>query len=145
MRLFAKHEEEPNGVAVIVKGGAGTGKTILAVYLMKLFADINRRADEKLTEDKYMDEDGETLGAAESLKSIKKIGIVFPQATLKASIKDVFNSVKGLDAGMVFAIEFTQGFIAAFHKVAEIEFTPKVAEAIVQNFVAYLCVFVAGH
>ena len=49
MHLFAKHEEEPNGVAVIVKGGAGTGKTILSVYLMKLFADINRRADEKLT------------------------------------------------------------------------------------------------
>ena len=46
---------------------------------------------------------------------------------------------------MIISIEFTQSFIAALHKVAEIEFTPKVAETIVQDFVAYLCVLVAGH
>lgn len=108
LALFAFHviaavNKKVEKFYVIVLTRAGTGKTILAVYLMKLFADINRRADEKLTEDEYMDEDGETLVAAESLKSIKKIGIVFPQATLKASIKDVFNSVKGLDAGMVYS------------------------------------------
>ncbi len=39
-------------------------------------------------------------------------------------------------AGMVFAVEFTQGFITMLQKVVEIEFTPKVAETIVQDFVA---------
>nr|AIF26283.1 putative hypothetical protein [uncultured bacterium Lq_025_E06] len=50
-----------------------------------------------------------------------------------------------LELGMVFAVEFTQGFITTLQKVVEIEFTPKVAETIVQYFVAYLCVFIAGH
>ena len=88
-----------NGSTIVVRGGAGTGKTILAVYLMKLFADINNNSYETNTRD--YDEDVESIVASESIKDIKKIGIVMPQSTLKASVKDVFNSVNGLSKKMV--------------------------------------------
>lgn len=103
LEALARYCEEGTGASVIVRGGAGTGKTILAIYLMKLFADIGSRTDEDMTVDDYMDEDAETNWASESIRSIKKIGIVFPQATLKASITDVFKSVRSLDPGMVYS------------------------------------------
>ena len=46
---------------------------------------------------------------------------------------------------MVAAIYLTQGLIASFQEVVDVEFASKVTETIVKNFVANLCVFVAGH
>ena len=43
LKAFEEHKDDENGVSIIVRGGAGTGKTILAIYLMKLFADINAK------------------------------------------------------------------------------------------------------
>ncbi len=91
------------GVTVIIRGGAGTGKTILAIYLMKLFADIKSKMDINMTYDDYRDEDAETNIAADSLKEIEKIGIVFPQATLRSSVVDVFNSISSLNKNMVYS------------------------------------------
>lgn len=101
LSAFAENVESDKGVTIIVRGGAGTGKTILAIYLMKLFADINRRALDDLNSYDYLDEDVESITTAESIRGISKIGIVFPQATLKASVKDVFDGISGLDKHMV--------------------------------------------
>ena len=101
------------GVTVIVRGGAGTGKTILAIYLMKLFADIKRKIDVNLTYDDYRDEDAETNIASESLRGIERIGIVFPQATLRSSVIDVFDSISSLDKNMVYS---TTGVVDEFIK-----------------------------
>ncbi|MBQ9074572.1 MAG: DUF2075 domain-containing protein, partial [Mogibacterium sp.] len=98
---FAMHRNDEGGVRIIVRGGAGTGKTILAIYLMKLFSDISSKPDESPYIDDYLDEDTETVYAADNLSGIEKIGIVFPQSSLKASIKDVFRKVDSLKPKMV--------------------------------------------
>ncbi|MBQ0018188.1 MAG: DUF2075 domain-containing protein [Clostridiales bacterium] len=100
LAALAETTHSDNGSTVIVRGGAGTGKTILAIYLMKLFSDINNSAIASEQRD-YFDEDVESIVATESIQGIKKIGIVMPQSTLKASVKDVFNSVNGLSKNMV--------------------------------------------
>lgn len=103
LAVFAEYIHDDQGVTALVRGGAGTGKTILAIYLMKLFADINSRLEMQMTPDDYLDEYSDIQVAAEAINGINKIGIVFPQATLKASITDVFNSVRSLDKNMVYS------------------------------------------
>ena len=90
-----------NGARIIVTGGAGTGKTILAIYLIKLFADINYKSIGDPDPDDYIDEDPEVVYAAERIDGINKIGIVFPQKSLRTSLKDVFKGIKSLDPSMV--------------------------------------------
>ena len=87
LKAFEEHKDDENGVSIIVRGGAGTGKTILAIYLMKLFADINANFD--------------YVYAAERIDGIEKIGIVFPQKSLRSSLKDVFKGIRGLSPEMV--------------------------------------------
>ena len=88
-------------VRIIVRGGAGTGKTILAIYLMKLFADINSGVMEERETDEYLDDDAELAYATNQLAGISKIGIVFPQKSLRTSLKDVFKGINSLSPGMV--------------------------------------------
>lgn len=89
---------------VIVNGGAGTGKTILAIYLMKYFADLEAvsRTDYALIQ-----EDGSEILVEEfdrkELKDIQKIGIVFPQKSLRSSIQNVFKGVRNLSKKMVYS------------------------------------------
>ena len=101
LKAFEEYRYDEGGVRIIVKGGAGTGKTILAIYLMKLFADINRKNDEITEFDDYLDEDAEFIYASERLVGIEKIGIVFPQKSLRTSLKDVFRSISSLSPDMV--------------------------------------------
>ena len=101
LEAFEQYAKNENGVSIIVRGGAGTGKTILAIYLMKLFADINKENAAEPAEDVYIDENLESIFAADRLSGISKIGIVFPQATLKASVKDVFDHMSSLSKKMV--------------------------------------------
>lgn len=117
LTAFVEHANTDKGVTIIVKGGAGTGKTILAIYLMKLFADVRRRLDSEVFRDEHIEEDSETISAAESITGIEKIGIVFPQSTLNASVKDVFKSINGLDKNMVLTTsEVVDDYIATGKK-----------------------------
>lgn len=101
LRVLAEGGDKGVGKTIVVKGGAGTGKTILAIYLMKLFADANDSGTpgEELSD--YVDEDMESVIASESIRGINKIAIVMPQSTLKESVIDVFKSIKGLNKKMV--------------------------------------------
>ena len=101
LKAFEEHRFDTNGVSIIVRGGAGTGKTILAIYLMKLFADINAKGMDDIEPDDYLDEDNEFVYAADRIDGIEKIGIVFPQKSLRTSLKDVFKGIKGLSPDMV--------------------------------------------
>ena len=101
LKAFEEHRDDEGGVRIIVRGGAGTGKTILAIYLMKLFADINSKNDEVIELDDYLDEDAEYIYASERLVGIEKIGIVFPQKSLRTSLKDVFRGISSLSPDMV--------------------------------------------
>ena len=61
---------------IIVKGMPGSGKTIVAVYLMKYLADSEEYRD-------------------------KKIGFVVPQSSLRQTMKKVFKSIYGLSGSQV--------------------------------------------
>lgn len=89
---------------VKVTGGAGTGKTIVAVYLVKLLVDINKNkrvwdfvdnVESAILLKKY----------SEKIKSINKIGFVVPMKELRTTMKRVFKSIDGLNEEMVLAPE----------------------------------------
>ena len=101
LKAFDEHADDEGGVTIIVNGGAGTGKTVLAIYLMKLFADIKSKGFDDVEFDDYLEEDAESVFAAESIRNIEKIGVVFPQKSLRASLKDVFKMVGSLNPNMV--------------------------------------------
>lgn len=97
--LFADLEHHRSSTAVI-EGGPGTGKTIIAVYLLKLLVDIRDRAADVVTEGETLFEEFFTTGHPELLRDTR-MGIVVPQQSLRASIKNVFRSVPGLSPTMV--------------------------------------------
>ncbi|WAC66847.1 DUF2075 domain-containing protein [Agrococcus sp. SL85] len=92
----------------IVQGDPGTGKTIVAIYLVKLLADIAAAdRDEEPTGESVFD-DFFTPGHRELLAS-PRIGLVVPQQSLRASIKRVFAHVPNLEPSMVLS-PFQVGF-----------------------------------
>ncbi|MBN4071351.1 DUF2075 domain-containing protein [Crocinitomix catalasitica] len=84
---------------VFVEGSAGTGKTILAVYIIKLLRS-NEIFDVEF-------EDEEAKDQLIQLKKLKrkipnpKVALVVPMTSLRQTIKKVFRNVKGLNAKMV--------------------------------------------
>jgi DUF2075 family protein/predicted GIY-YIG superfamily endonuclease len=89
-----------DGNAIFVSGGAGTGKTILASYLMKLLkSDVIDNDDIELNED--------DLHEINLIKDFQKkypkakIGFVIAMTSLRDTIKKVFSNVPGLDKNMV--------------------------------------------
>ncbi|HNL55203.1 MAG TPA: DUF2075 domain-containing protein [Turneriella sp.] len=85
---------------ILVQGGAGTGKTVLAIYFFKLMhSDIDFETLEDLT-----DEDAELYAALAKLKRKwpnPRMALVVPMASLRATLQRAFNNVKGLNASMV--------------------------------------------
>lgn len=79
----------------VVQGGPGTGKTIVAIYLLKLLRDI-----QQATADPDPDEDGRFSdfffsGYREALNGLS-IGLVVPQQSLRKTIHNVFRRTPGL-------------------------------------------------
>ncbi|MBR3469184.1 MAG: DUF2075 domain-containing protein [Lachnospiraceae bacterium] len=85
---------------IVINGEAGTGKTILAVYLIKLLKEIT---DQKLSY--YPDEDGidgmDYLNAFAKKIGNMKVGFVVPMQSLRESLKGVFAGVDGLSPNMI--------------------------------------------
>ncbi len=80
----------------LVNGGPGTGKTVLAIYLMKLLTtDIDNDID---SEDEQLIED---LTLLRQMMPQPKIGIVVSMTNLRETLESVFKSTYGLDATMV--------------------------------------------
>lgn len=99
--LFARLSAgNAKGDLMFVQGGPGTGKTVVAIYLIKLLRDI---ADHRDTEDI----DGDDLysdfflpGYREVFEGLK-VGIVVPQQSLRVSMRKVFKKTPGLSDEMV--------------------------------------------
>lgn len=94
--LINKNEKN----TIFIEGSAGTGKTVLAVYLMKL---LNTSI-----QDFHIDESDEIY--SEQISKIlefkkrypePKVAFVIPMTSLRQSLKKVFQSVKGLNGKMV--------------------------------------------
>lgn len=87
---------------IIVNGGAGTGKTILAVYVLKLLVDMTSGSLFWSS----IEDSGDIRQLQRicvGLESIKKIGFVVPMKQLRETMKDIFKSVDGLSEEMILA------------------------------------------
>lgn len=88
----------------MVKGGAGTGKSILAVFIVKLLVDISK--DKKVWNAISDSEDALFIQKISGeLNGIKKIGFVVPMIELRNTMKSIFKSIDGLTEDMVLAPE----------------------------------------
>ncbi|WP_425864785.1 DNA/RNA helicase domain-containing protein [Arthrobacter sp. TWP1-1] len=85
---------------IVVQGDPGTGKTIVAVYLMKLLRDINASVDGENLDSDSIFSDYFQEGNRDFLVDLK-IGLVIPQQSLRSSIKKVFKKTPALEAFMV--------------------------------------------
>ena len=97
-----------NGTTCIINGSAGTGKTILAIYIMSLFVNVNMQMIDTFKDEesfeyasfknkvihklkKYVEENGEL-----------RIGYVLPMTSIRRTLQDVFRKSKnGLKSQMV--------------------------------------------
>lgn len=87
-------------IPIVIQGDPGTGKTIVAVYLMKLLVDIAMsNPDEQLDSDS-MFSDFFQVGYRDQLADFK-LGLVIPQQSLRKSIEKVFAKTPGLSKDMV--------------------------------------------
>jgi len=84
---------------IFVSGVAGTGKSVLATYLMKLmhsYDDLEPKSDE-----------AEHIRELELIKLFKKkyknakVGLVIPMTSLRQTLSKVFKSVDGLSTNMI--------------------------------------------
>jgi uncharacterized protein len=84
----------------VVQGDPGTGKTIVAVYLIKLLRDIADGIGQDEIDGDAMFSDFFVDGHRQIVEN-RRIGLVVPQQALRASLKKVFRKTPGLDASMV--------------------------------------------
>ncbi len=85
---------------IIVEGGAGTGKTILAIFLFKLLNTTNEDFNFKeFGEDEY-----EFVRLVNQLKAkypSPKMALVVPMSSFRKTLQKVFKNIKGLSSSMV--------------------------------------------
>lgn len=85
---------------IVVQGNPGTGKTIVAIYLIKLLIDVQRigadagQDEDSLFSDFFQDGYRETL-------TDKRIGFIVPQQSLRKTLQKVFKKTPGLSKDMV--------------------------------------------
>nr|WP_121272483.1 DUF2075 domain-containing protein [Pedobacter schmidteae] len=88
---------------IFVKGGAGTGKTVLAMYLMKLLATPMSDFDIEEFDDTFSIEAAaltrKLQGAYNNPES--DIGLVVPMASLRGTLTKVFRNIENLSDDMV--------------------------------------------
>lgn len=82
----------------MIQGEAGTGKTVLAIYIVKLLSDL---FEGRLSLEGFASDELENLKIIKKNGKKLKIGLVVPMASLRKTIKNVFKDVNGLKANMV--------------------------------------------
>ncbi|RAR70769.1 DNA/RNA helicase domain-containing protein [Flavobacterium aciduliphilum] len=85
---------------IIVEGGAGTGKTILAIFLFKLLNTNN----EDFNFEEFGNDELEFMQIVYELKEKypnPKMALVVPMSSFRNTLKKVFKNIKGLNANMV--------------------------------------------
>ena len=84
---------------ILVEGGAGTGKTILAVFLLKLLTDLTNNSFE--VDDSTEATDVSLIQSLINQGRPMKIGFVVPMQSLRQTLKNVFKTVRGLSEDMI--------------------------------------------
>lgn len=91
---------------LIVEGGAGTGKTVLAIYFIKCLVDLINKNTNFEDLDTVLPEGSELLELIELVKTIQehkdlKIGYVIPTPSFKKTVQRIFKLTPGLSPKMV--------------------------------------------
>jgi DUF2075 family protein len=100
VRSFLADVERGAESTIVIQGDPGTGKSVVAIYLIKLLVDI--QASESL-EDLDPSARFSYFFTATNKRLLRdlKIGLVVPQQSLRETIKSVFKNTNGLDPKMV--------------------------------------------
>ncbi len=88
------------GNTIVVQGDPGTGKTVIAIFLLKLLRDIARAVPGEEPDADSMFSEFFVEGYPE-LAATLHVGLVVPQQSLRKSIQNVFSHTPGLSADMV--------------------------------------------
>lgn len=85
---------------IVIQGDPGTGKTVVAIYMLKLIVDIAGGAPAEELDSDSMFSEFFVQTYADLLAGLR-IGLVVPQQSLRESIRKVFKKTPGLDPKMV--------------------------------------------
>ncbi len=91
---------------LVIQGGAGTGKTVLAIYFIKCLVDLLSRNTNFDDLNEVLPEDSPILQSAQLVKIIQehkdlKIAFVVPTPSFRETVKKIFKVTKGLKPSMV--------------------------------------------
>lgn len=89
--------------AYLVNGGPGTGKTVLAVHMMKAIVDATRNDIDLFDNEDYEEDENyyESLLKLRNLDMQSKIALVISMTPLRNTLKKVFEKIPGLSKEMV--------------------------------------------
>lgn len=88
------------GNTIVVQGEPGTGKTVVAIFLLKLLRDIAEAVPGEEPDADSMFSEFFVEGYPEIAAGLR-VGLVVPQQSLRKSIQKVFKRTPGLSADMV--------------------------------------------
>jgi len=86
--------------SLVIQGDPGTGKTIVAVYLLKLIRDIPNLTAQEVNEQESVFSVFFEKEIQDSLRNFK-VALVIPQQALRKTISEVFAMTPGLSRGMI--------------------------------------------
>lgn len=99
--LTIMHELLNPGVNnIVVEGGAGTGKSVLAIFLFKLLNSENHQLDLR----EFSDQEAEIQSLLAALKQVMpkpRMALVVPMTSFRTTLKKAFKHVSGLSPSMV--------------------------------------------
>ncbi|WP_092383537.1 DUF2075 domain-containing protein [Halopseudomonas salegens] len=85
---------------VVIEGGAGTGKSVLAIFLFKLLNSESHRLDLR----EFNDQEAEIQSLVTRLKALiptPRMALVVPMTSFRTTLKKAFKHVSGLSPSMV--------------------------------------------
>lgn len=85
---------------IVIDGDPGTGKTIVAIYLMKLIKDIANLQNDFLVDEDSIFAEYMTLDNRQILEDYR-VGLVIPQQSLRTTLSKVFSKTPGLTKKMI--------------------------------------------
>ena len=100
LNVLAKNIEAKQNTTFIIHGGAGTGKTVLGIYLLKLISQAKDSEHYEIEEDQVEQNLYDILKINETVEDLR-IGLVIPMENLRGTLKKVFKYIKGLNSNMV--------------------------------------------
>lgn len=105
-------DPEPQTSTNVIKGGPGTGKTVVAITILKVLVAIRDLTDDEISKAARVESNDHpwasymTAANRDLLRSSRtpgafRVGFVVPQQSLRETLKSVFRTTHGLDPKMV--------------------------------------------